>query len=105
MLILLLIKPAFLQMLYELRMIPLESRKQILNELIPAVLDLLKLFQCFFIYMLFLQLIIYHLQRRFKFWVLSICKIFDGSVHYDMRCYTIDIIIFFHTAVAVRPLS
>ena len=42
MLILLLIKPAFLQMLYELRMIPLESSQQILDELAPAVLKLLK---------------------------------------------------------------
>lgn len=39
---LLLIKPALLQMLYEIRMIPLESRKQILDELAPAVLKLLK---------------------------------------------------------------
>ena len=42
MLILLLIKPAFLQILYELRMIPLESSQQILDELAPAVLKLLK---------------------------------------------------------------
>ena len=39
---LLLIKPALLQMFYELRMIPLESSQQILDELAPAVLDLLK---------------------------------------------------------------
>ena len=45
MLILLLIKPALLQMLYELRMIPLESSQQILDELPPAFLDLLKCFQ------------------------------------------------------------
>ena len=42
MLILLLIKPALLQMLYELRVILLESRPQILDELAPAVLKLLK---------------------------------------------------------------
>ena len=41
---LLLIKPALLQMLYELRVIPLESCQQILNELIPAVLKLLQFF-------------------------------------------------------------
>ena len=40
---LLLIKPALLQMLYELRVIPLESCQQIRDELAPAVLKLLKL--------------------------------------------------------------
>ena len=49
---LLLIKPALLQMLYELRMIPLESSQQILDELAPAVLNLFELFQCFFIHVL-----------------------------------------------------
>ena len=42
---LLLIKPALLQMCYEIRMIPLESSQQILNELAPAVLDLLQLLE------------------------------------------------------------
>ena len=39
-----LIKPALLQMLYELRVIPLESSQQILDELAPAVLKLLQFF-------------------------------------------------------------
>ena len=40
MLILLLIKPAFLQMLYELRMIPLESRQQIAGPtIVEAIID------------------------------------------------------------------
>lgn len=43
MLILILI--SLLQMLYELWVIPLESRKQILNELAPAVFDLLQLLE------------------------------------------------------------
>ena len=42
---LLLIQPALLQMLYELQMIPLESSQQILDELAPAVLDLLQLLE------------------------------------------------------------
>ena len=39
---LLLIKPALLQILYELRVIPLESSQQILDELAPTVLKLLQ---------------------------------------------------------------
>ena len=42
---LLLIKPALLQMFYEIWMIPLESSQQILDELAPAVLDLLQLLE------------------------------------------------------------
>ena len=48
-----LIKPALLQMLYELRVIPLESRKQILDELAPAFLDLLKLLDTVNVYVVF----------------------------------------------------
>ena len=50
---LLLIKPALLQMLYEIRMIPLESSQQILDELAPAVLELLKLLDTVNVYVLF----------------------------------------------------
>ena len=50
---LLLIKPAFLQMLYELRMIPLESRQQILNKLATTLLDVLQLFETVNAYVVF----------------------------------------------------
>ena len=56
---LLLIKPALLQMLYEIRMIPLESSQQILDELAPAFLDLFKLFYYILIHVfLYLSLLI-----------------------------------------------
>ena len=50
---LLLIKPALLQMLDELRVILLESSQQILDELAPAVLDLLKLLDTVNVYVVF----------------------------------------------------
>ena len=48
-----LIKSALLQMLYELRMIPLESSQQILDELAPAFLDLFKLLETVNVYVVF----------------------------------------------------
>ena len=50
---LLLIKPALLQMLYELWVIPLKSRQQILNKLVTTLLDVLQLFEIVNAYVVF----------------------------------------------------
>ena len=50
---LLLIKPALLQMLYELWVIPLESSQQILNKLATTLLDVLQLFEIVNAYVVF----------------------------------------------------
>ena len=50
---LLLIKPALFQMFYEIRMIPLESRQQILNKLATTLLDVLHLFETVNAYVVF----------------------------------------------------